>query len=224
MSWSHYNKYQNKDIQKLFLKGGYPGRLINTKKIFDISLLFCYSFVISSMEEKEKISALETILFLSGELITCSTLKDILELPESEIRRLMEILISEYRERNSGLLIIEIASGYQMVTNPLYAEWIMKYKKMRMSTKLSMPALETLAIIAYKQPIIRAEIETIRGVNSDSAIKTLLEKRLIKIMGRQEVPGRPFLFGTTREFLQYFGLKDLTELPTLKDLSREEVA
>jgi segregation and condensation protein B len=176
------------------------------------------------MEEKEKISALETILFLSGELITCSTLKDVLELPESEIRSLMEVLISEYKERNSGLLIIEIANGYQMVTNPLYAEWIMKFKKMRMSSKLSMPALETLAIIAYKQPIIRAEIETIRGVNSDSAIKTLLEKRLIKIMGRQEVPGRPFLYGTTREFLQYFGLKDLTELPTLKDLSREEAA
>jgi segregation and condensation protein B len=176
------------------------------------------------MEEKDKISVLETILFLSGELITCSTLKDVLELPESEIRRLMEVLISEYRERNAGLLIIEIANGYQMVTNPLYAEWIMKFKKMRISSKLSMPALETLAIIAYKQPIIRAEIETIRGVNSDSAIKTLLEKRLIKIMGRQEVPGRPFLFGTTRDFLQYFGLKDLTELPTLKDLSREEAA
>jgi segregation and condensation protein B len=198
--------------------------LINAKKIFDILLLFCYSFVISSMEEKDKISVLETILFLSGELITCSTLKDVLELPESEIRRLMEALISEYRERNAGLLIIEIANGYQMVTNPLYAEWIMKFKKMRISSKLSMPALETLAIIAYKQPIIRAEIETIRGVNSDSAIKTLLEKRLIKIMGRQEVPGRPFLFGTTRDFLQYFGLKDLTELPTLKDLAREEAA
>lgn len=176
------------------------------------------------MEEKDKISVLETILFLSGELITCSTLKDVLELPESEIRRLMEVLISEYRERNAGLLITEIANGYQMVTNPLYAEWIMKFKKMRIASKLSMPALETLAIIAYKQPIIRAEIETIRGVNSDSAIKTLLEKRLIKIMGRQEVPGRPFLFGTTREFLQYFGLKDLTELPTLKDLAREEAA
>jgi segregation and condensation protein B len=176
------------------------------------------------MEDKEKISVLEAILFLSGELVTSSSLKDILELPEPEIRRLMDVLISQYRERNSGLLIIEIAHGYQMVTNPLYADWIMKFKKMRMSSKLSMPALETLAIIAYKQPIIRAEIESIRGVNSDSAIKTLLEKRLIKIMGRQEVPGRPFLFGTTREFLQYFGLKDLTELPTLKDLSREEAA
>lgn len=176
------------------------------------------------MEEKEKISVLEAILFLSGELITCSILKDVLAVPESEIKRLMERLITEYRERNSGMFIIEVANGYQMVTNPRYAEWIMKFKKMHISSKLSMPALETLAIIAYKQPIIRAEIEQIRGVNSDSSIKTLLDKRLIKIMGRKEVPGRPFLYGTTREFLQYFGLKDLTELPTLKDLSREETA
>jgi segregation and condensation protein B len=87
-----------------------------------------------------------------------------------------------------------------------------------------MPALETLSIIAYKQPIIKAEIEQLRGVNSDSAIKTLLEKRLIKVIGRKEAPGRPFLYGTTKEFLQYFGLKDLTELPTLKDLVREEAA
>jgi segregation and condensation protein B len=176
------------------------------------------------MEDKEKLSVLEALLFLSGELIPCSSLKDVLGFSESEIKILMEQLISEYKERNSGLLIIEIAHGYQMVTNPLYAEWVMKFKKMRMSSKLSMPALETIAIIAYKQPIIRAEIEQIRGVNADSAIKTLLEKRLIKIMGRKEVPGRPFLYGTTREFLQYFGLKDLTELPTLKDLTREEAA
>jgi segregation and condensation protein B len=110
------------------------------------------------------------------------------------------------------------------VTNPEFAEWVKKFRSSHMSSKLSMPALETLAIIAYKQPIIRAEIEQIRGVNSDSAIRTLLEKRLIKIMGRKEVPGRPFLYGTTREFLQYFGLRDLTELPTLKEFTQEEAA
>jgi segregation and condensation protein B len=110
------------------------------------------------------------------------------------------------------------------VTNPEYAELIKKFKTMQTSSRLSMPALETLAIIAYKQPIIRAEIEQIRGVSSDSAIRTLYEKRLIKIMGRKEGPGRPFLYGTTREFLQYFGLKNLTELPTLKELIREEAA
>jgi segregation and condensation protein B len=176
------------------------------------------------MEDREKISVLEAILFLSGELITISTLKDVTELPESEIKRLMGELIKEYKERNTGLLIVEIANGYQMVTNPEYAEWVKKFRSSHMSSRLSMPALETLAIIAYRQPIIRAEIEQIRGVNSDSAIRTLLEKRLIKILGRKEVPGRPFLYGTTREFLQYFGLKDLTELPTLKEFTHEEAA
>lgn len=176
------------------------------------------------MEDREKKSSLEAILFLSGDVITASALKDIIELPEFEIKRLMEELIADYKERNKGLLIVEIANGYQMVTNPDYAELVKKYRSTHVSSRLSMPALETLAIIAYKQPIIRAEIEQIRGVNSDSAIRTLYEKRLIKIMGRKEAPGRPFLYGTTREFLQYFGLKDLTELPTLKDLIREEAA
>ncbi len=176
------------------------------------------------MEDREKISVLEALLFLSGELLSISIIKDVLELPESEIKGLMDKLMAEYKERNAGLLIVEIANGYQMVTNPEYADWVKKFRSTHISSKLSIPALETIAIIAYKQPIIRAEIEQLRGVNSDSAIRTLLERRLIKIMGRKEVPGRPFLYGTTREFLQYFGLKDLTELPTLKDIIREEAA
>jgi len=176
------------------------------------------------MEDKEKISVLEALLFLSGELLLISAIKDVIELPEPEIKKLMEELMAEYKNRNTGLLIVEIANGYQMVTNPQYADWVKKFRSIHISSKLSVPALETLAIMAYKQPIIRAEIEQLRGVNSDSAIRTLLERRLIKIMGRKEVPGRPFLYGTTREFLQYFGLKDLTELPTLKDLIREEAA
>lgn len=167
---------------------------------------------------------LEALLFLSGELLLISAIKDVIELPEPEIKRLMEELMLEYKNRNTGLLIVEIANGYQMVTNPQYADWVRKFRSIHISSKLSVPALETLAIMAYKQPIIRAEIEQLRGVNSDSAIRTLLERRLIKIMGRKEVPGRPFLYGTTREFLQYFGLKDLTELPTLKELIREEAA
>jgi segregation and condensation protein B len=175
-------------------------------------------------QDREHKSILEALLFLSGEVLTLSSLKDILGLPEAEIRNLMNELMVEYQDRNRGLLIVEIANGYQMVTNPDYAEWIRKFRSTHTSSKLSMPALETLAIIAYKQPIIKAEIEQIRGVNADSAIRTLYDKRLIKIMGRKEAPGRPFLYGTTREFLQYFGLKDLTELPTLKDLTREEAA
>jgi segregation and condensation protein B len=176
------------------------------------------------MEDREKRAVLEVILFLSGEPITLSTIKDVIELPEPEIKSIMDELILKYREQNRGLLIVEIANGYQMVTNPEYSEWVRKFKGTQLSTKLSMPALETLSIIAYKQPIIKAEIEQLRGVNSDSAIKTLLEKRLIKVIGRKDAPGRPFLYGTTKEFLKYFGLKDLTELPTLKDLVREEAA
>jgi segregation and condensation protein B len=175
-------------------------------------------------EDRDKKAAFEALLFLSGEVMTLSVIKDVTGLPEQEIKALMTALIEEYRERNSGLFIVEIANGYQMGTNPACAEWVKKYRATHVSSKLSMPALETLAIVAYKQPLIKAEIEQIRGVNSDSAIRTLYEKRLIKIMGRKEAPGRPFLYGTTREFLQYFGLKDLTELPTLKELIREEAA
>jgi segregation and condensation protein B len=176
------------------------------------------------VQESEHKSILEALLFLSGDVLTTHTFKEIIGLPETDIRNLFNELISEYRDRNSGLQIVEIANGYQMVTNPELAEWVKKFRNTHTSSKLSMPALETLAIIAYRQPIIKAEIEQIRGVNSDSAIRTLHDKRLIKIMGRKEAPGRPFLYGTTREFLQYFGLKDLTELPTLKDIIREEAA
>jgi segregation and condensation protein B len=176
------------------------------------------------MEDSSKKSILEILLFLSGEPITISTLKEVTALSEPDIKRLMEELIIQYRERNGGLLIAEVAHGYQMITNPEYTEWAKKFKSSQLASRLSVPALETLAIIAYKQPLIKAEIEQIRGVNSDSAIRTLLDRRLIKVLGRKEAPGRPFLYGTTREFLQYFGLKDLTELPTLKDLSKDEAA
>ncbi|MDP2166792.1 MAG: SMC-Scp complex subunit ScpB [Thermodesulfovibrionales bacterium] len=176
------------------------------------------------MEEARKKPLLEALLFVSGETVTVPEFKAASELPEAEIKGLMEELIQEYRERNSGVVIAEIAGGYQMVTNPEYAEWVRKFSGAAKAQKLSLPALETLAIIAYKQPMIKAEVEELRGVNSDGVIKTLLEKRLIKIVGKKEAPGRPLLYTTTTEFLQYFGLKDLSELPTLKDLDRQEAA
>ncbi len=176
------------------------------------------------VKENDYKPIIETLLFLSGEALSVQSLREILEIPEGDIRNLLTELMEEYRGRTTGLMIVEIANGYQMVTNPEYAGWVKKFRNIHASSKLSLPALETLAIIAYRQPIIKAEIEQVRGVNSDSAIRTLYDKRLIKIMGRKEAPGRPFLYGTTREFLQYFGLKDLTELPTLKDVAREEAA
>ncbi len=174
------------------------------------------------MEDKDKKNLIEAILFISGEPVTLTILKTATEIPEEELKPLIDELISEYREKNSGIQITEIANGYQMVTNPAYAQWLRKFRSSSAAAKLSQQALETLAIIAYKQPIIKAEIEQLRSVNSDGVVKTLLDKKLIKIMGRKEAPGRPLLYGTTKEFLQYFGLKDLTELPTLKDIEREE--
>jgi segregation and condensation protein B len=167
---------------------------------------------------------IEAMLFVSGEPVLPASLKEVLDIPEADIKQVMDELIAEYKERNGGILIFEIAQGYQMVTNPLYAKLLRKFTSASTSNKLSMPALETLAIIAYKQPLIKAEVEQIRGVNSDGVIKSLLDKRLIKIVGQKEAPGKPMLYGTTKEFLQYFGLKDLTELPTLKELTREEAA
>ncbi len=176
------------------------------------------------MDLKEKKSLIEAILFVSGEPVTLVSLKGVLDIPEADIKLGLDELIAEYRERDSGLFILEIAQGFQMVTNPLCAKILRKFTNTATSNKLSMPALETLAIVAYKQPLIKAEIEQIRGVNSDGVIKSLLDKRLIRIVGQKEAPGKPLLYGTTKEFLQYFGLKDLTELPTLKELTREEAA
>jgi len=174
------------------------------------------------MEDREAKSIIESILFIAGEPLTIDALKDIVELGSPEIERLINELISEYSLKNSGLFIVEVAGGLQMVTNPASAPWIKKLLATAVPTRLSQQSLETLAIIAYKQPIIKAEIEAIRGVNSDGVVKTLLERRLLKILGRKEVPGRPLMYGTTKEFLQSFGLKDLSELPTLKEFQEME--
>jgi len=175
------------------------------------------------MEEREKRSLLEALLFLSGEPLLFSSVKKVMDLNEADFKRVMSELMAEYNNREGGILIIEVAGGYQMVTAPRFGPLIKAFKGVQATSKLSMAALETLAIIAYKQPIIKAEIERVRGVNSDGVLKTLLDRRLIKIMGKKEAPGRPLFYGTTQEFLQYFGLKDLTELPTIRDLSREEM-
>lgn len=176
------------------------------------------------MEMNDKKSLVESLLFVSGEPVTLQSLKNVVEIPEAELKQVADELISDYREKNGGIRIIEIAGGYQMVASPHYISWVRKMMNTSTPSKLSLPALETLAIIAYNQPIIKAELEQIRGANTDGVVKSLLDKRLIKILGRKEVPGKPLLYGTTKEFLEYFGLKDLTELPTLKELTRDEAA
>jgi len=174
------------------------------------------------MDDKEARAILEAVLFIAGEPISPDSLSSILELDRAEVERLVKELINDYTINNTGLLVAEVAGGVQMVTNPACAPWVRKLLATSVPTKLSQPSLETLAIIAYKQPIIKAEIEAIRGVNSDGVVKTLLDRKLIKILGRKEVPGRPLMYGTTKEFLQHFGLKDLSELPTLKEFQEFE--
>jgi segregation and condensation protein B len=174
------------------------------------------------MQEENRKALLEALLFLAAEPLRISRMKEITGLGEPELAALLEELRADYRDRAGGVLISEIAGGYQMHTNPEHSAWARKLKGSPQAPKLSQASLETLAIIAYKQPLTRAEVEVLRGVNADGVFKTLLERKLIKIIGRKEAPGKPLLYGTTREFLIHFGLKDLTELPTLKEMDREE--
>ena len=145
------------------------------------------------------------------------TLADVLEEDRETIEAAVEELKEEYETRESGLQLREIAGGWQISTRTEYHEEVRKFLKTRPSAKLSLAALETLAVIAYKQPVTVPEILEIRGVQSASAIKTLLEKRLIMMKGHKETVGRPMLYGTSKDFLIQFGLKDLTELPSIED-------
>ena len=161
---------------------------------------------------------IECLLFVAEEPLPFKHLCKVLgEVPEEEVQTALENLIAEYDERGSGLEIREVAGGWRISTRPQHHDFIRKYLKSRPSARLSLPALETLAVIAYKQPITIPEILEIRGVSSSSAIKTLLEKRLIVTKGRTETVGRPMMYGTSKEFLLQFGLKDLSELPSIED-------
>ena len=145
------------------------------------------------------------------------TLAEVLGEDRGWVTTAVEELAKEFNERNGGLMLREVAGGWQFATRPEHHEHIRAYLKSRPSAKLSLAALETLAVIAYKQPITVPEILEIRGVQSSSAIKTLLDKRLIVAKGRKETVGRPMMYGTSKEFLMQFGLKDLTELPSIED-------
>ncbi len=161
---------------------------------------------------------IEALLFVADEPLPFKQLCKVLgDVPEEEVKTALEELVADHETRGSGLEIREIAGGWRLSTRPQNHEFIRKYLKSRPSARLSLPALETLAVIAYKQPITIPEILEIRSVSSSSAIKTLLEKRLIVTKGRKETVGRPMMYGTSREFLIQFGLKDLNELPSFED-------
>jgi len=162
---------------------------------------------------------IEALIFASPEPITTKTLVRLLE-PETPdaIAEAIEALRADY-ERPGGLQLVEVAGGYQIVTRPELHEWVRRLFHEQTTKKLSVSALETLAVIAYKQPITAPEIAEIRGVNAAGVIGTLMERKLVKIVGRKQVVGRPFLYGTTREFLERFGLNDLSDLPKVEDMS-----
>lgn len=165
----------------------------------------------------EIISIVEALIFVADEPLTVKILAEVLGEDRETVQAAVEELKSEYEQRESGLLVREIAGGWQISTRAEFHEEIRRFLKTRPSAKLSLPALETLAVIAYKQPVTVPEILEIRGVQSASAIKTLLDKRLIVVRGRKETVGRPMQYGTSKDFLIQFGLKDLSELPNVED-------
>lgn len=160
-------------------------------------------------------SAIESLLFVSGEPLSMKELHNNLEIPTKTIESVINEMIIDYEEENRGIKLISINGGYQLVSKPQNSDSVQKLLKKNKRQSLSQASLESLAIIAYKQPITRVDIDEIRGVKSESAIQRLIERDLIRDIGRLEVPGRPILFGTTEEFLRQFELKDLGELPSL---------
>lgn len=175
------------------------------------------------MDREQSKKIIEALLFVSDKPVSIDTLKDVLkELEPTEIRSVIEELNGEYASTNRSFAVKEIAGGFQMLTDPVYSKWISALYK-RPPDRLTGPALETLAIIAYKQPLTRSEIEIIRGVNVDGVLRTLEERSLIRTKGRVDGPGRPILYGTATEFLQHFGLKSLEELPKLKEFKESDL-
>lgn len=173
------------------------------------------------MEREELKAIVENILLASDQPVTPDDLQSTLMngTEKAELRSLLQELQEEYQSRN--LRIDEVAGGYQLCTRTEYSDWIRKFLKLDKTTKLSQPSLDTLSIIAYKQPLTKQEVEEIRGVDCGGVIRTLLDKKIVALAGRKKVPGRPIMYRTTRKFLEYFGLKDLADLPTLEDLQDE---
>jgi segregation and condensation protein B len=165
----------------------------------------------------DPVDVLEALLFASDTPLEAERIRDVLELTDVEAAHaLVGALRARYETASRALCISEVGGGYRMVTRPGLAPWLVRLARARTRVRLSRPALETLAIVAYKQPVSRPEIDAVRGVNSDGVLENLLERRLVRIGGRKDAPGRPFLYETTREFLVAFGLRDLGDLPRVE--------
>ena len=158
----------------------------------------------------QPIDVVEALLFASDSPLPADRIREVLDLADAaEARGLVEALRERYATADGALTVVEVGGGFRMVTRPEIAPWLLRLAKTRTKARLSRPALETLAIVAYRQPVSRPEVDALRGVNSDAVLDNLLERRLIRIAGRKEAPGRPFLYETTREFLIAFGLRDV---------------
>jgi segregation and condensation protein B len=165
----------------------------------------------------EPVDVVEALLFASDTPVEANRIQEVLDLESAAVaRELVESLRGRLEAENRALQVVEVGGGYRLVTRPEIAPWLVKLARSRTRSRLSRPALETLAIIGYRQPVSRPEVDAIRGVNSDAVLENLLERRMIRIAGRKESPGRPFLYETTREFLVAFGLRDLGDLPKVE--------
>ncbi len=168
------------------------------------------------MEDLKNI--IESMLFVSEDPLTIDRIKNVLTFADTkEIRNALKVLLDEYESRKGGFFLHEVAGGYQIRTRPEYTEWIKRLVKTN-PRRISKASLETLAIIAYKQPVIRSDIEHIRGVDCGGVIRMLLERKLVRVLGRKKIPGRPLIYATTKQFLETFDLKDIKDLPTPKEI------
>ena len=167
------------------------------------------------MEKLKEI--VESLLFVAETALSIERIKQVTTADPKEIREALQALADEYESRQGGFYLNEVAGGYQIRTRPEYNEWIKRLIQPN-PPRMSKAALETLAIIAYKQPIIRSDVEHIRGVDSGGVLRLLLERKFLRVLGRKEIPGRPLIYATTKQFLEVFDLKDLKDLPTPKEI------
>src|SRR3989454_6466169 len=170
-----------------------------------------------SGDMSEVVDVLEALLFASDAPIEAERIQEVLELDSpAAARELVDALGRRLDGEGRALQVLEVGGGFRLVTRPEVAPWLVKLQRSKTKSRLSRPALETLAIIAYRQPVSRPDVDAIRGVNSEGVLDNLMEKRMVRIAGRKEAPGRPFLYETTREFLVAFGLRDLGDLPQVE--------
>lgn len=171
-----------------------------------------------TLQGLELVAVLEALLFVSPEPIPAARLATVVgAVSKAEVEQALTLLQDQLAQGGRGIQLVKLAGGYRLVTKADCAPWLKRLDKAKAAQKLSRSALESLAIIAYKQPLVRAEIEEIRGVETSGVLRTLLERKLVRIVGRKEVPGRPIMYGTTKFFLEHFGLQDLGQLPPLRE-------